>query len=74
MCQVLEAAKAADAQAAVLRKATNNRAKLQLMDSEFRLGISTWEGLGREQVLWEAIWAKRLLEVSIWETRCRKAM
>ena len=47
-------ARAADAQAAVLPKASNDRAKLQLLKSESRLDIPTWEGLGREQVLWEA--------------------
>ena len=62
------------AQAAVLRKATNDRAKFQRLELESRLEISTWEGLGREQVLWEVIWAKRQLEVPIWEPRCRKAM
>ena len=70
----LEAARATDVQAAVLRKASNDRAKLQLLESESSLRISTWEGLATEQLLWEAIWAKRQLEVSIWEIRCRKAV
>ena len=55
-------------------KASNDRAKLQLQEAESHAKIPPWEGLGRERVLWEAAWANRRLGVSIWETRCRKAM
>ena len=65
--QALEAARAAVAQAAASRQDSNDREKMQLLGSETRLGIPTGEGL------WAAVWAKRLLEVPIWETRCRKA-
>ena len=51
MRQALEAARVADAPTAELRKASNERAKMQLLESESRLGISTGEGLGREQGL-----------------------
>ena len=63
--QALEAARAADAQAAMLRKARNGRAKLQPPEAESRAKIPAREGLNREGVLWEAAWAKRRLEVSI---------
>ena len=58
----------------MMRKASNERAKLQLLESESRSRIPPWEGLGREKVLWGAMRAKRQLEECIWETRSRKAM
>ena len=63
--QALEAARAAVTQAAVMHRSSNERANLQLLESETGLRVPTWEGLGREQVLWEAMCAKRQLEVFI---------
>ena len=49
----MEVARAADGQATILRQASKQRAKLQLLEAETRAEIPK-EGQGRERVLWEA--------------------
>ena len=71
--QALEAARTADAQAAVTRMANTDRARLRLLELDSRSKIPPWEGLGRERGIWEAMWAQRQLGVSVRETRYRKA-
>ena len=71
---VMEVARATDAQTTMLRRASNQRARLHLFEGETRAEILPEEGLGSERVLWEAAWAKRQREMDIWETRCRVAL
>ena len=88
--QVLEVARAADAQATMLhrvllpmglgllpltmlRRASSQRAMLQLLEAEWRARILPQEWQGRERVLREAAGAKRQREIGIWETRCQAA-
>ena len=52
--QVLEVARAADAQAAMLRIASNQPVTLQLVEAESRARILPEGGQGRERLLWEA--------------------
>ena len=55
--QLLEAARAADAQATVMRRASNQRARLQLLEANTRATILPEEGQERCRVTWEAGWA-----------------
>ena len=69
--QVLEVARAADAQATMLRRNSNQCARLLLSEAEDRVKILPKEGQGRCRVIWGAGWAKRERDMSVWETRCQ---
>ena len=72
--QVPGVARVADAQATMLRRASKQRAMLQLPEAETRANILREEGQERCRVMWEAAWAKRHREMDIWETRCLVAV
>ena len=57
----------------MLRRASSQRAMLQLLEAEWRARILPQEWQGRERVLREAAGAKRQREIGIWETRCQAA-
>ena len=59
-------ARAADAQAAMLRRASIQSAGLQPLEADTRAGILPEVGQGRETVLREAAWANRQRELGIW--------
>ena len=69
--QVLEVARAADAQATMLRRNSNQCARLLLSEAEDRVKILPKEGQGSCRVIWGAGWAKRERDMSVWETRCQ---
>ena len=67
--EVLEVARAADAQAVILRLASNQRAMLQLWEAESCARVLPEEGQGTERVVREAAAAKRQRDIDIWEAR-----
>ena len=72
--QVLEVARVPDAQAPMLRRSSNMQARLLLLEAEHCATILPEEGQERWRVTWEAGWATRQRDMSIWETRCRLAL
>ena len=64
----------ADAQATMLRWNSNLRARILLLEAETHAKILPEEGQERCRVTWEAGWAKRQREMSIWETSWRVAL
>ena len=72
--QDIEVARAADAQATMLRRNSNVQARLQLLEAEHRARILPEERQERGRILWEAGWAKRRRELDTLETRCRVAL
>ena len=59
----------------MLRQASNQRARLQLLEAGSHTKILPEEGQERcRRVMWEAAWAKRQRETYIWETRCWVAL
>ena len=63
--QILEVARAADAQATMLRCNSNHRARLLLSETEDRAKILPEAQHERCSVTWEAGWAKRQREMCI---------
>ena len=72
--QILEVARAADAQATMLRRNSNHRARLLLPEAENCVKILPEEGQESCRVTRAAGWAKRQREMHIWNTRCRVAL
>ena len=69
--QILGVCRAAGAQATMLRRSSDHRARLLLSEAEDRAKILPDEGQESCRVTWEAGWAKRQRGMYIWETRCR---